>query len=93
MNMEFKPDALKDLSDWKTSNNQDGLRPESITFELYSETEGKVVATQKVTAKDNWTYTFTNLPKKLAGEDILYKINEISVDYYKSTISNKDYTK
>ena len=25
MNMEFKPDALKDLSDCKTSINQDGL--------------------------------------------------------------------
>lgn len=26
MNMEFKPDALKDLSDCKISNNQDGLQ-------------------------------------------------------------------
>ena len=26
MNMEFKPDALKDLSDCKTSINQDGLQ-------------------------------------------------------------------
>ena len=24
--MEFKPDALKDFSDWKTSNNQEGLQ-------------------------------------------------------------------
>ena len=26
MRMEFKPDALKDFSDWKTSNNQEGLQ-------------------------------------------------------------------
>lgn len=26
MSMEFKPDALKDFSDWKTSNNQEGLQ-------------------------------------------------------------------
>lgn len=26
MSLEFKPDALKDFSDWKTSNNQEGLQ-------------------------------------------------------------------
>lgn len=26
MSMEFKPDALKDFPDWKTSNNQEGLQ-------------------------------------------------------------------
>lgn len=41
--MEFKPDALKDFPDWKTSNNQDGLlgRLEGRIFDEPVSTENK----------------------------------------------------
>ncbi len=63
---------------WVDGDNQDGLRPEKITVQLLAdgvEVEGK---TAELTGEGNeWTYTFTNLPKKANGVDIVYTVQEI----------------
>ncbi|WP_027106387.1 Cna B-type domain-containing protein, partial [Ligilactobacillus ceti] len=51
---------IKGQKTWNDNNNQDGLRPESITIRLY-DGDGEVKHIT-VTAKDKWKYSFTNLP-------------------------------
>src|SRR5699024_589845 len=51
---------------WDDANDQDGKRPDSITIRLYA--NGKQVDTQTVTAKDDWKWSFTNLPKYADGK-------------------------
>ena len=65
---------------WEDNNNQDGIRPESISINLLA--NGKVVATKAVTEEDNWAWTFENLPKFDAGVEIVYTITEEAVEGY-----------
>ena len=68
---------------WDDADNQDGKRPESITVNLLA--DGKITATKTVTAKDNWTYSFTDLPKYANGQEITYTVSEIPVPEYTTT--------
>ena len=75
---------------WKDNNNQDGIRPESITIRLYA--EGKEVASTTATASSDWTYTFSNLPKYNDGKKITYTVKEDEVPGYTTKISDYDIT-
>ncbi|MGM0124332.1 hypothetical protein IGI37_001709 [Enterococcus sp. AZ194] len=75
---------------WNDANNQDGLRPASITVNLLA--DGVKVASQVVTATDNWTYTFTNLDKFANGQEIVYTISEEAVTNYTTTYNDFDIT-
>ena len=68
---------------WDDANNQDGLRPESITVNLLA--NGEKVDSQVVTADDNWSYKFTDLAKYGAGEEITYTVSEEPVANYVAT--------
>lgn len=70
---------------WDDSNNQDGMRPESITIHLLA--NGEKVASKTVTAADNWTWNFTELDKYDDGKEIIYSIQEDAVPGYTSTIN------
>ena len=63
---------------WVDSDNQDGLRPESITVQLLA--DGEVVADKVATLTgegNEWTYTFSNLPKMADGKEIVYTVQEV----------------
>ncbi len=75
---------------WVDADNQDGIRPESITIVLLG--NGKKVAAETVTASDNWTWKFINLPKYEAGEEIVYTIAEDAVEGYTSTVNGYNVT-
>ena len=73
---------------WDDSDDQDGLRPNSIDVQLYAngKKSGDVVT---LTAADNWTYTWTNLAEKANKKDIVYSVKEVTeVDGY-TTIEGK----
>ena len=87
---------------WDDQDNVEGLRPESIEFQLYKNgtAEGKPVA---LSAGNNWKVTFSNLPDKDSnGNRISYSVKEVKVPAYytvdkeesefvdgKATITNK----
>ena len=75
---------------WNDSNNQDGKRPKSITVNLLA--NGRITDTKIVTADDNWTYSFTNLPKYANGQEIIYTVSELTVPGYTTTIDNYNIT-
>ncbi|WP_290123282.1 Cna B-type domain-containing protein [Lactococcus fujiensis] len=75
---------------WNDANNQDGMRPSSITVNLLA--NGKIVDSQPVTAANNWEYAFNNLPVNASGSPITYTVSEDEVANYTSTIKGTDIT-
>ncbi len=75
---------------WDDKENKDGLRPEKITINLVA--NDKVVESKEVTEKDNWNYSFKDLPKYENGEEIKYTIKENEVDGYKTSYDGYNVT-
>lgn len=77
---------------WNDNENVLGIRPQSIDVELYR--NGQFLMTAQVTAQDNWSYTFTDLPVfDDKGVDYLYQIKELPVEgYTSSSLVNGDTT-
>ncbi len=65
---------------WNDASNQDGLRPETLELTLNGLPEGTTAPTPTVEKNGNdWTYTWTGLPKNAAGEEIEYTVTEGTV--------------
>lgn len=74
---------------WNDDNDRDQLRPDSITVNLYNGTTK--VASQKVTAADNWEYSFKDIPKyDSKGKEIQYTVKESEVEGYTATYNGYD---
>lgn len=67
---------------WDDAENQDGIRPASVSLQLKSKVEGGEAVnvgdnvTVKADADGNWTKTWTDLPKYNAGKVIEYTVEE-----------------
>ncbi len=63
---------------WTDAENQDGLRPKSIKVQLYANDQksGKEV---ELSADNDWTYTFSDLDEKKAGQTVQYTVKETEV--------------
>ena len=88
-----EPNKVKDISGtkvWNDNKDQDGVRPESININLLA--DGEVVATKTVTAEDDWSWTFENVPTHNGGREIVYTITEKTVAEYTTDIDNDTYT-
>ncbi|MBR6504561.1 MAG: Cna B-type domain-containing protein, partial [Clostridia bacterium] len=62
---------------WVDNNNQDGLRPNNVTVSLLA--DGSIKETKTITANNNWSYAFINLPKYKDGQEIVYSVREQNV--------------
>ena len=69
---------------WQDSDNQDGMRPDSITVNLLA--DGAKVDSKEVSAEDDWKCRFTGLPKDKDGEEIKYTVEEEKVDFYNDPV-------
>ena len=73
---------------WNDKENQEGNRPESIKINLLkNEVE---VSSKIVTEKDDWKWSFGELPKYEKGKLISYTITEDEVEGYESAVSGYD---
>ena len=71
---------------WDDNNNQDGLRPTAITVILTGDDGSRRV--KSVTAAENWTVTFENLPKNQNhGQNIQYTVSEAFVSGYTDEVT------
>ncbi len=78
---------------WDDMNDACGKRPESITIHLMA--DGAEVASQTVTAADDWSWSFAELPvyqTGLVGHEISYTISEDAVPGYTTAIDGYDVT-
>lgn len=66
------------IKEWDDQDNVDGIRPESITVQLYA--NGEKYGEEVVLNKENgFTHTWTSLPEKENGIAIDYTVSEIKI--------------
>lgn len=77
---------------WDDANDQDRLRPESVTVKLYA-FGLKEMGTVVLNESNGWTHTFTGLNQKYMGVDIQYTVKEVNLSKdYKANVTG-DMTK
>ena len=76
--------AVCGVKAWNDTDDQDGVRPKSITVNLLA--DGEKIQSKTVTAADGWRYSFEDLPQFKDGKKISYTVSEQPVDGYKTTI-------
>lgn len=62
---------------WEDNNNQDGIRPSSVSFQLYADGE-KVGDPVTLNVDSQWSYTWTGLNEYDDGEPIEYTVTEVN---------------
>lgn len=81
---------------WDDAENQDGIRPASVSLQLKSKVEGGEAVnvgdnvTVKADADGNWTKTWTDLPKYNAGKVIEYTVEESGLPEGYTITTTKD---
>ena len=71
---------------WADNNDQDGIRPESVTVKLLANGED-TAKTLVLSDGNNWTGTFTGLDKYQNGKAIDYTVEETEVSGYDTVIT------
>ena len=81
--------SIKVKKEWNDDNDRDGLRPESVTVNLYRDGGTDPVDTAVLTAENNWEYEFTELPEGCVDYEsetlrhyYEYTLSEVSVNGY-----------
>ena len=75
---------------WEDTNNQDGLRPESIQVQLYAK-GNKVDEPVILNEANKWTHTWNDLDVAENGVVLIYSVEEVTkVPGYTTTISDSD---
>lgn len=69
---------------WKDNENQDGIRPASVTVTLTG--SNAVSKTATLNEENGWTATFENLPKRDHGNIVTYNVKESDVEGYEASI-------
>lgn len=75
---------------WDDADDQDGMRPASITVDLLA--DGTKVASRTVDAAQGWAYAFTDLPvyDHADGHRIAYAVSEQPVAGYEAMVVGTD---
>jgi pilin isopeptide linkage protein len=76
---------------WDDGNNKDSLRPTEVQVQLYAGNDAYGTAVT-LNEQNEWTYTWTELPKYSQGTEIEYSVKEVEVTdgYTVSYASNSD---
>ena len=69
---------------WNDADDQDGYRPDDVTVNLLA--DGNVIDTVTLSEENSWSYGWTKLDKKAAGQEIDYTVTEDTVDKYTTQI-------
>lgn len=69
---------------WKDNENQDGIRPASVTVTLTG--SNAVSKTATLNEDNDWTATFENLPKRDHGNIVAYNVKESDTAGYEASV-------
>ena len=70
---------------WDDKNNQDGIRPNSVTVYLFA--NGVKVDEASLSNKNDWKATFNDLPMNKEGKAIKYTVTEAEISDYTTNIT------
>ena len=74
---------------WDDNNDQDKIRPDSVSITLYANDEE--IETVTLNKDNNWKHRFTGLPLKANGQTITYKVDEKNVPTgYEKTVTGSE---
>ncbi|AQP41303.1 cell wall surface anchor family protein,putative [Streptococcus gallolyticus subsp. gallolyticus DSM 16831] len=76
---------------WDDNNDQDGIRPQSITLHLLANGVDTGLTTT-ATADTNWTYSFKDIAKYQNGKEVTYTVSEDTVGGYTSVVDGMNVT-
>ena len=85
---EVSKKTIKVSKVWDDAENQDGIRPDSVTVTLTGSNNSKYTA--KLNKENNWTYTFEGLFCKADGATIKYEVSEKDVAGYTPSIKETE---
>lgn len=85
---EVSKKTIKVSKVWDDAENQDGIRPDSVTVTLTDSNNSKYTA--KLNKENNWTYTFEGLFCKADGATIKYEVSEKDVAGYTPSIKETE---
>ena len=71
---------------WDDNEDQDGIRPNSITVKLLADGED-IGKTEELNEANNWTATFGDLDESKAGKKVAYTVEEIETSGYTTTVT------
>ena len=71
---------------WADNNNQDGVRPTSVTIKVMNGDKQVREALVEPDEEGNWTYSFTGLPEYENGKKITYTVEEKAVEGYEPRV-------
>lgn len=72
---------------WNDGDNRDGIRPTSVTVNLYNDGTDPI-DTCKLSEANGWSHTFGLLPKFAAnGTEIAYTVDEVKVKSYATQVT------
>ncbi len=76
---KYETRDIKVVKAWDDADDRDGLRPDYVLVVLMA--DGEAVASYRLTAEEDWTHTFEDLPlrNKETGEIIVYSVEEESL--------------
>lgn len=83
---EVEKITISGTKTWDDNNNQDGLRPESVTINLLA--NGEKVDSVTITEKDDWKYSFSVPRVDENGIKINYTITEDAIEHYATKIES-----
>ena len=66
------------IKEWIDNNNQDGIRADEVTVQLYANGVAKGNSV-KLNKSNSWTYTWAGLPEKENGKTIFYEVKELKI--------------
>lgn len=73
---------------WADEDNQDNLRPTSVTVQLYANGEAVAGKTLELNSADGWAGTFTDIQEYKAGQKVNYSVAEVVVpDGYTAAVT------
>ena len=85
----YNGDGLIEVTkSWDDKDNQDGMRPDSVTIHLIGTIKNDDGSTKQVSSaaytisKDDWKITIEKLPKYNSGKEITYTVTEDAVSKY-----------
>jgi predicted outer membrane repeat protein len=77
---------------WEDADNQDGIRPESIQVQLLADGQA-TGGTILLSAENEWSYTWENLPERANGQAIRYTVAEVGmIEGYTASYSEDTFT-
>ncbi len=84
--------SVKVTKEWSDSNNQDGIRPASVSVDVLQSAgngEAKTVKTLTLSADNGWTATADDLPVNGIDGAYAYSISEAEVEGYTSSVATE----